>query len=86
MKRDKMTTIVYKSQQENEILGNTNPTGYRGELGCSRRVAVTQSFDYERARRRLLHKRIVHTKLSILFTTLNILIIHAHVPYASITQ
>ena len=43
MKRDKMTTIVYKSQQENEILGNTNPTGYRGELGCSRRVAVTDS-------------------------------------------
>lgn len=41
MKRDKMTTIVYISQQENERLGNTNPTGYRGELGCSRRVAVT---------------------------------------------
>ena len=25
MKMDKMTTIVYKSQQENERLGNTNP-------------------------------------------------------------
>lgn len=32
MKRDKMTTIVYKSQQENDRLGNTNPTGYLGEL------------------------------------------------------